>query len=130
MLQAMVLMGILVLCAVIGVLLYLSRWTAGPDEPTGSYAAPTPPAPCPRPATVVPVLPPPATLVPELPPVADAPGLPPSAVAVPEKAARPLPTEISAAPPRSAPASAVRRGRNSGFDRFAPAPARARAGRS
>ena len=121
MLQAMVLMGVLVLCAVtVALLRYRSRWTAGPDEPTGSYAAPTRPVPSPSPATVVPLLP----------PAAATPDLPPSAVVVPERPAQPLPTEISAAPPLPAPAGPVRRGRNSGFDRFAPAPARARAGRA
>ncbi|RSM68800.1 hypothetical protein DMB66_12600 [Actinoplanes sp. ATCC 53533] len=111
--QTMVLMGVLMICAVSGVLLKCrSRWTPGPDEPTGSYTAPTPPAPSPPPATV-------------------APSLPRATVAMPGKPSQPLPA-LSVAPPSPtpppAPVSPVRRGRNNGFARFAPRPAGARTG--
>jgi hypothetical protein len=111
--QTMVLMGVLMICAVSGVLLKCrSRWTPGPDEPTGSYLAPTPPVPSPPPATV-------------------APSPPQVTVAAPGKPSQPLPA-LSVAPPSPPPAPAtvspVRRGRNNGFSRFAPRPAGARTG--
>ena len=111
--QTMVLMGVLMICAVAGVLLKRRpRWTPGPDEPTGSYTAPTPPVPSPPPATV-------------------APSLPRATAAMPGKPSRPLPA-LSVAPPSPAPApstvSPVRRGRNNGFARFAPRPAGTRTG--
>ena len=111
--QTMVLMGVLVICAVSGVLLKCrSPWTHGPDEPTGSYTAPTPPVPSPPPATVTPS---PA----------------PVTVAMPSKPSQPLPA-LSVAPPSPMPAPStvapVRRGRNNGFARFAPRPAGARTG--
>jgi hypothetical protein len=114
MMQAMVLVGVLVICAVSGVVLaYRPRWTPGPEEPTGSYALPTPP---------VPSLPP-VIAAPSVPPVAAAPGRPPAAVHAPVKPSQPLPTEIVAAPPVPA-VPPVRRSRNSGFNRFAPAAVR------
>jgi hypothetical protein len=113
MMQAMVLLGILTICAVSGVLLtHRPRWTPGPDEPTGSYTAPKPPVPSAPAAT-------PAT------------GLPPIAVAAP-KPSQPLPVKVATAAPAPArpPAVPVRRSRNNGFNRFTPAPVRARAGRA
>ena len=117
--RTMILMGVLAICAVSGALLIRrSRWLPGPDEPTGSYSAPTPPVPSPPPATV-----------------AAAPSLPP--VTAPGKPSQPLPAAFSAPPAPSAPAvpaastvSSARRGRNSGFARFTPAPARTRTGRA
>ena len=102
MMQAMVLVGVLAICAVSGVLLtYRPRWTPGPEEPTGSYVVPPPPVPGPPPATVTP-------------------SPPPAAVAVPAKPSQPLPPAGAADPPTPA-LSAARRGRNSGFHRFSPA---------
>jgi hypothetical protein len=112
--QAMILMGVLAICAVAGlVLAHRPGWTHGPDEPTGSYTAPTPPVPSPPPATVVP-------------------SLPPVVVEVPEKPSQPLPAALSVTPaePSRPTVQPVRRSRNSGFTRFAPTPARTRAGRA
>jgi hypothetical protein len=107
--QTMILVGILAICAVSGALLtYRPGWMHGPDEPTGSYTAPTPPVPNPPPAAAAPVLPP-----------AMAPG--------PSKPSQPLPVARAAAPSTAVP---VRRSRNSGFSRFAPAPGRTRTGRA
>ena len=104
--QAMVLMGVLVICAVAGVLLTgRPGRTPGPDEPTGSYTAPTKPVSGPPPAAVAPTSPP-----------VPAPG-------------RPSPPLLSAAPP-APPAVPIRRSRNSGFARFTAAPARTRADRA
>jgi len=110
MMQAMVLVGVLAICAASAFLLSFRPWRApGPEEPTGSYAEPTPPVPSPPPVTVVPPS-------------------PPTAVAAPVQPSPPLPTEF--APAEFAPAAPVpalsrvspgRRGRNSGFNRFAPA---------
>ncbi len=125
--QTMVLMGVLAICAVSGALLnYRSRWKPGPDEPpTGSYTAPTPPVPSPPPTLAAPT-PPPAT--------AAAPGKPsqplPATLSVPPAPAAPAPVAV---PPATVPpvtVSTVRRGRNSGFARFAPAPVRTRTGRA
>ena len=125
MMQAMVLVGVLAICAVSGALLTLRpRWTPGPDEPTGAHAKPAPPAPNPPPATAAPSSPlpavtpspqaataapgsPPATAAPDSPLVTAAPGFSPAA------AVAPVPVRPVASP--------VRRGRNSGFHRFAPA---------
>jgi hypothetical protein len=100
MMQAMVLAGVLVICAAAGVLLTFRHGrTQGPDEPTGSYAPPVPPVPSPPPAFT-----------------------PPSAPPAP-RPSQPLPVETSAAAPPVVPTpSPVRRsGRNSGFNRYAPA---------
>jgi hypothetical protein len=105
MMQAMVLVGVLAICALSGVLLtYRHRRTPGPEEPTGSCPAPTPPVPSPPPATVTP-------------------SLPPAAAAVAVKPSQPLLVEVAAAAPAPSTAAAVRRSlsRNSGHNRFAPA---------
>ncbi|MFI7547590.1 hypothetical protein [Actinoplanes sp. NPDC049599] len=123
MMQAMVLVGILAICAASGLLLtYRHRWAPDPDEPTGSYAAPTPPVPSPPPATAAPG-PAPVPAAPGSRPAASAPSataLPPAAAGVPVKPSQPLP----AAPADASPVAAARLGRNSGFNRFAPAPVR------
>jgi hypothetical protein len=109
--QTMILMGVLAICAVSGVLLtYRPGWTRGPDEPTGSYTAPPPPAP-------------------NLPPTAAAPAPPQVPAVAPSKPSQPV---LSTPPtPTVTTPSPVRRTRNSGFTRFAPAPAtRTRAGRA
>ena len=101
--QSMVLVGVLAICAVSGVLLtYRPGWIRRPDEPTGSYTAPPPPAPAP-------------------PPPALTPARPPAVAPAPSKPSQPLPVARAAAP------APVRRSRNSGFSRFAPAPGRVRA---
>lgn len=116
--QAMILMGILALCAISGVLLKCrSRWAPGPDEPSGSYTAP-PPMPGPRPA------------LPSPPPVAAMPSPPPVTAASPGKPSQPVHAVLSVPPPSASPVTSARRGRNSGFARFSPAPARARTGRA
>ena len=108
--QAMIVMGVLVICAVSGVLLARRPGrTPGPEEPTGSYTAPTRPVPGAPPATVAA-------------PAEPAHPLPlgrPTGRLAPRSAAPPAPAPRSVAAPGSAPA--VRRGRNSGFARFAPA---------
>lgn len=105
--RTMILMGVLAICAVSGLLLK-RWWTPGRGEPTGSYTAPTPPSPPPAPA---------------------APSLPPTPAAAAPKPSQPLAAEITVVPPPPPPAPA-RRGRNSGFARFTPAPARARTDRA
>jgi len=101
MMQAMVLVGILVICAAAGVLLTFRHGRApGPDEPSGSSPAPIPP-------------------VPSLPPAFS----PPTAPLAP-RPSQPLPVETAAAPPAAPAPSPVRRsGRNSGFNRYPPAAA-------
>jgi hypothetical protein len=100
--QAMILMGVLVICVGAGVLLTgRPGRTPRPDEPTGSYTAPTKPVSGPPPAV--------------------APTAPPLPATVPD---RPSPPLLSAAPP-APPAAPIRRSRNSGFARFAPARTRA-----
>jgi hypothetical protein len=107
--QTMILVGILAICAVSGALLtYRPGWMHGPDEPTGSYTAPTKP-------------------VPSLPPAASAPVLPPVMAPAPSKPSQRLPVARAAATSTAFP---VRRAHNSGFSRFAPAPGRTRAGRA
>jgi hypothetical protein len=117
MMQTMVLVGILAICAVSGALLtYRPRWLPGPDEPAGSRLAPTPPVPTA----------PQATAGPGPSPAAVTPSSSPAAVAVPVKPTQPLPTDAAAtalpAPPRPV-AAPARRSRNNGFHRFAPASA-------
>ena len=100
--QSMVLVGVLAICAVSGVLLtYRPGRPRRPDEPTGSYTAPPPPAPAPPPAL--------------------APVRPPVVAPAPSKPSQPLPVARVATP------APVRRSRNSGFSRFASAPGRVRA---
>jgi len=100
MMQAMVLVGVLAICAVSGALLtYRSRRAPGPELPGPEEPTASPPA----------MLPP-------------APGPPPAAAAAPVKPTQPLPAETAVAPVPAPPARPpVRRGRNSGFDRFGPA---------
>ena len=113
--QTMILMGVLAICAVSGVLLtYRPGWTRGPDEPTGSYTAPPPPAPSLPPTAAAPV-----------PVPVPAPAVAPSKPSQPVLATPSTPTVTTSSP--------VRRTRNNGFTRFAPAPApaaRTRAGRA
>jgi hypothetical protein len=112
--QTMILMGVLAICGISGVLLtYRPGWTRGPDEPTGSYTAQPPPVPSP-------------------PPTAAAPAPLPVPAVSPSKPTQPVLSAPPAAPiPAATTPSPVRRTRNSGFARFAPAPAaRTRAGRA
>ena len=111
--QTMILMGVLAICAVSGVLLtYRPGWTRGPDEPTGSYTPPPPPAPSLPPTAAAPI-----------PLPAPAPAVAPSKPSQPVFSTPPAPTVTAPSP--------VRRTRNNGFARFAPAPAaRTRAGRA
>ena len=103
--QTMILMGVLAICAVSGVLLtYRPGWTRGPDEPTGSYTPPPPPAPSLPPTAAAPA-----------PTPAPTPAFAPSKPSQPVLSAPPAPTVTTPAP--------VRRTRNNGFARFAPAPA-------
>jgi hypothetical protein len=106
--QAMVLVGILAICALSGVLLTgRPRWASGPEEPTGRRLTPTPPVPTP----------PQAATVPGRPPAAVTPSLPPATAAVP---VQPIAAAVPPAPARPA-ATPARRGRNNGSHRFAPA---------
>ncbi|GAA3342932.1 hypothetical protein GCM10020358_39750 [Amorphoplanes nipponensis] len=110
--QAMIMMGVLVICAVSGVLLARRPGrTPGPDEPTGSCAAPAPPAPDAPPAAVA---------VPGK-PAQPLPAARPTPLSVAPSAPTPTPTPTPAPAPAADPAPAVRRARNSGFNRFAPA---------